>query len=151
MSFWRLHYHLVWTTKNRIPHIGVVEEQILSESFRLTFADLDVVPHAVGFMPDHVHIAVSIPPKIAISDVVRRLKGASSRAMNSDPRRLESSTFAWQDDYGALSFSDKGLDRVIEYVCNQPTVHANRQLIEVAELTAAPKPLQSTHTNPAPN
>jgi REP element-mobilizing transposase RayT len=60
--------------------IGDLELGIIGNSLKLTFVDLDVIPHAVGCMPDHIHVAVSIPPKVALSDLVRRMKGASSRA-----------------------------------------------------------------------
>src|SRR3712207_4975004 len=110
MPFWRLHYHLVWATRERLPLIGNDEEAAIRRSFELTYADLDLVPHAVGFMPDHVHVAVSIPPKVAISEAVRRLKGASANAVNSRVESPGAEDFRWQGDYGALSFGDSALE-----------------------------------------
>jgi putative transposase len=71
MPFWRFRYHLVWATRDRLPLIGESDEQAIRRSFELTYADLDLIPHAEGFMPDHVHLAVSIPPKVAVSEAVR--------------------------------------------------------------------------------
>jgi len=85
-------FHIVWTTKNRHAWIGNLEEEIISASLTSTFDDLDVIPHAVGYMPDHVHVVVSVPPKVAVADLVRRMKGASSHAVNSDRRRIEQQT-----------------------------------------------------------
>lgn len=118
--------------------IGAVEEEIIGASFAATFADVEVIPHAVGFMPDHVHIAASIPPKIAVADVVRRLKGASTRAVNLDPRRKEAPRFGWQDDYGVLSFGEKALPDVVAYVANQPERHRARTHISGLERTTDP-------------
>src|SRR4051795_11049944 len=114
MPFWRLHYHLVWATRDRLPLIGEAEEQSIRRSFELTFADLDLVPHAVGDMPNHVHVAASIPPKVAVAEAVRRLKGASANAVNAQSGEERSEAFRWQGDYGALSFGDSALPRVVD-------------------------------------
>ena len=128
MPFWRLHYHLVWATRDRLPLIGESDEQAIRRSFELTYADLDLIPHAEGFMPDHVHLAVSIPPKVAVSEAVRRLKGASANAVNARGDGVRSEDFRWQGDYGAFSFGDSALERVVDYVQNQRELHAAGRL-----------------------
>jgi putative transposase len=75
MPFWRMHAPVMWTSKGRRPLIGDLAQEIISHSFNLTFVDMEVIPHAVGYMPDHIHLAVSIPPKVAVADLVRRLNG----------------------------------------------------------------------------
>jgi putative transposase len=135
MPFSRLFYHLIWTTKNREPLIGREEEALIRRSFELTISNLDLIPHAIGVMPDHVHVVVSAPPKISPSEIVRRFKGASSREMNKrEDRSL--STFAWQDEYGVLSFGERALPTIVEYVMNQPTHHANGTLWPGLERTS---------------
>jgi putative transposase len=66
MSYWRLFYHLVWATANRHPSIGEPEEALIRQSFELTFRDLELIPHATGIMPDHIHVVVSVPPKVQL-------------------------------------------------------------------------------------
>lgn len=127
MPYWRMYCHIVWTTKNRRPMIGDLEAQIIGRSLKLTFTELEVIPHAVGYMPDHIHVAVSPPLKVALADLVRRMKGASSRAVNADPRRIDQITFAWQDGYGALSFGEKALAQVVAYIENQLDIHDKRR------------------------
>lgn len=114
----------------------LLEQEIVENSLKLTFAELDVIPHAIGYMPDHVHVVVSVPPKVAIADLVRRMKGASSHAVNSDRQRVELPTFRWQDEYGVLTFGDKALSDVIAYVSNQPSIHASRQTWPTMERTS---------------
>jgi len=84
--------------------------------------------YAIGFMPDHVHVAVSIPPSLAIADVVGRLKGASSHAVNQEH------PFAWQAEYGVLSSGEKSLPDVVAYAENQKARHAESRLWNLAEL-----------------
>ncbi|MGH2535591.1 MAG: IS200/IS605 family transposase [Thermomicrobiales bacterium] len=75
-------------------------------------------------MPDHIHVAVSIPPSILISTVVGRLKGASAHAVNHNGQWTVSSPFAWQGEYGIHSFGENALPTVVAYVQNQETHHA---------------------------
>jgi putative transposase len=128
MPYWRLFYHLVWATRDREPLIGPVEEAAVRRSFELTIGDLDLIPHAVGVMPDHVHIVVSIPPKIAVSETVKRLKGASAKAVNDRTDQNGLAQFNWQGDYGALSFGDAALERVVHYVEHQAEHHTEGRL-----------------------
>jgi putative transposase len=136
VPYWRMFCHIVWTTKDRRPTIEEIEEEILAASFKATFTELDAIPHAVGFMPDHVHIAASVPPKNAVADLVRRLKGASTRAANLDSRRLDRPTFGWQDSYGVLSFGEKALPDVIAYITTQKERHNSRDLWQIMERTS---------------
>jgi putative transposase len=119
---------VVWATKDRRPTIGDIEEIELRRSLELTIADLDLVPHAIGFMPDHVHLAISIPPKVPVAEAVRRLKGASSHAVNQAAQPSSGSAFAWQPEYGALTFGEKALSGVVAYVNEQRERHAGRTL-----------------------
>jgi putative transposase len=100
----------------------------------LTSEDFDLVPHAIGIMPEHVHFAVSIQPKQAVSDVIRRLKGGSSHAVY-EARGMTYPRFSWQPDYGAITFGERSLDQVVEYIRNQPLHHAEHSLWESLELT----------------
>jgi REP element-mobilizing transposase RayT len=82
--------------------------------------------YAVGVVSDHVHIALAIPPSERLSDVVRYLKGASTHAVNQQPNKF---TFAWQREYAALTFSDRGMKSFVDYVFAQKERHANKDLI----------------------
>ena len=71
-------YHLVWSTKYSF--------KVLRGSVRLRVRDIcrqvcrenDVEILRGVLSSDHVHMSVSVPPKLAISDLVRRMKGRSS-------------------------------------------------------------------------
>jgi putative transposase len=124
MPYWRHHYHLVWATKHREAAIGPDAEEIIRQSFASTFTRLKLIPHAVGIVPDHVHVAVSIPPSIAVAEVLHGLKGASSHAVNAEILAPEPARFAWQPEYGSLTFGDRSLSMVVDYVLNQREHHA---------------------------
>jgi putative transposase len=123
-SYWRFFVHLIWATKGREPLIGEAEEAILRRSWKVTLAERQVIPHAIGVMPDHVHFALSVPPKLAVADLVRLLKGASSHAVNHVGSSRSTGVFGWQPEYGGLTFGELALPRVIAYVENQREHHA---------------------------
>jgi putative transposase len=129
MPYWRLFYHLVWATKGRQPLIGEAEERAIQHSLMMTIADLELLARAIGMMPDHVHLVVGVPPTLAIADVVKRLKGSASRAVNTLPAwRVRDPGFAWQAEYGAHSVGERGLQTAIDYVLNQKERHAARAI-----------------------
>ena len=82
MSFWRLYYHLVWATKNREHLIQPEIEDRLHAYLVRKAAELDVYVYAINGWYDHAHVVAAIPPKHAVADVVKRLKGASSHYLN---------------------------------------------------------------------
>jgi REP element-mobilizing transposase RayT len=122
MPFWRLHYHLVWGTKNRLPLISEEIEPALFSVLAKKAADLGVILHGVNGIADHVHLIVSIPPKLAISTVVKELKGVSSHYLNHSGGM--EGTFAWQRGYGALTIGERQLETALEYVKGQKEHHA---------------------------
>ncbi len=66
-------------------------------------------------MEDHVHMLIQLPPTIALSDAVEKIKGSSSKWMG--PR------FAWQRGYGGFSVSKSSLNAVARYIRNQEQHH----------------------------
>lgn len=74
-------YHIVWITKYRKPILrGEIAKQ-LREWVRQTCATLDVEIVSGHVALDHVHLLVSVPPHLAVSQLVQRLKGRTSRLM----------------------------------------------------------------------
>src|SRR5215211_6977088 len=82
VPYWRLLYHLVWATAKRDPVLVDGLERLVERSTRAGCLDLGLVLHALSVMPDHVHVAVSIPPKHSVSFVVGKLKGSASYLVN---------------------------------------------------------------------
>ena len=71
-------YHIVWITKYRYKVLeGAVRERIRA-IIRQVCGELGVTIVKGVLSRDHVHMMVSIPPHLSVSDVVRRMKGRSS-------------------------------------------------------------------------
>ncbi len=125
MPYWRLFYHVVWGTKNRLALIDPAWEKDLYGYIWGKATALECIPHAIGGMPDHIHVAISIPPKLSVATSIGQLKGASSHHIN---QRYADRSFMWQAEYGVLSFSEKALSRIVDYVNNQKKHHADNTL-----------------------
>jgi REP element-mobilizing transposase RayT len=72
-------------------------------------------------MPDHVHLVLKCKPTIAFSDLVRVIKGSSSKWVNE--HYDVGGRFSWQEGYGGFSISESQLQKTINYVKNQDQHH----------------------------
>ena len=75
----------------------------------------------------------TIPPKLAVAEGVRQLKGASSHYVNH--QRGGEQKFAWQDGYGVLTLGERSMPDVVKYVKNQRQHHSAGTIIPVFERT----------------
>ena len=75
-------YHIVWITKYRYKVLeGALRERIRT-IIRQLCKELGVQIVSGVLSREHVHMFVEIPPHIAVSDFVRRVKGRSSHRGN---------------------------------------------------------------------
>lgn len=80
-SIYDLKYHIVWITKYRKPVLQGEIALRVRELIRQTCATLDVYIERGHVSKDHVHRFVSAPPDLAVSELVQRVKGRSSRLL----------------------------------------------------------------------
>jgi putative transposase len=73
-----LKYHIVWITKYRKPVLGKEIGTRTRELIRMICASLDVEIVKGNISRDHVHLLVSVPPYLAVSKLVQRIKGLTS-------------------------------------------------------------------------
>lgn len=131
MTYWRLHYHLIWSTMDRQPILTPQVEKLFYGVIYRKAEELGLKIYSAGNVEDHVHIVVSIPPKLSVSECVRHLKGASAFAINhmagSDRQ------FKWQAGYGALTVGERSLKTVMEYAARQKEHHQVGTMVNVYE------------------
>ena len=71
-------YHIVWSTKYRFKVLRGNLRMRVRDIIRQVCDENDVQIIKGVLSSDHVHMFVSVPPKIAISDLVRKMKGRAS-------------------------------------------------------------------------
>ena len=131
MPYWKLYYHFIWGTKNRLPLIYPALEPELYHAIAAKAKDLGGFVHAIGGVEDHIHLGVSIPPKVAPAKFIGDVKGNSSHYVNHIIK--PDFEFYWQDEYGVLSFGEKNLPAMVRYIHNQKQHHADGTLIVAME------------------
>lgn len=70
---------------------------------------------------DHVHIALSTPPELAVSDCARTIKANASRWVHERFKELQG--FQWQEGYSVFSVSKSNMGQVVRYIQNQREHH----------------------------
>ena len=127
-SYTSLHYHLIFSTKNRLPSITPDLQPRLYEYIGGILRGANSVLLAAGGMPDHVHLLVGVNKELAIAETLRTVKAGSSRWVHDT--FAEQRSFAWQAGYGAFSVSYSHLGRVKAYVARQAEHHRKRTFQE---------------------
>ena len=80
-SVFEIHLHLVWVTKYRKPVLVGPIGKWARELIREVCGTHDVQILKGHISKDHVHLLLSIPPKVTISRLVQRLKGKTAYEM----------------------------------------------------------------------
>jgi putative transposase len=118
-----INLHLVWHCKLSSP---LLTPQIEPLAHRFLYKRIIETPgafvHEIGGIETHVHLAVSVPPTLLLSDFIGQLKGGTSHDVNQQFGREK--VLEWQAGYGVVSFGSKDLPWVVDYIRNQRDHHA---------------------------
>jgi REP element-mobilizing transposase RayT len=83
---------------------------------------------AIGGMPDHVHVLVSMNPAQAPSDLMFHIKRGSSLWINE--KKLVAGKFSWQEGFGAFSYGKSQIPDVAIYIEKQEIHHKKQSFGE---------------------
>jgi REP element-mobilizing transposase RayT len=123
-TYTSLHYHIVFSTKNRERWITAdIEERIWAYLGGIA-REKKTKPLQIGGVDDHVHVLLGAPPTLAPSKIAQLIKGGSSAWIHGAFPNLQ--RFVWQDGYGAFTVSKSNLPEVTAYIQNQREHHRTR-------------------------
>ena len=123
-----INLHLVWHTKNSSPLLTPTIEPLAHRLLKQRVRDTPgVFIHAVGGTATHVHLAVTIPPTLTLSEWIGQIKGGSAHDVNKEVGKRQK-VLQWQAGYGAVSFGTKDLGWVKDYIANQREHHRRRKI-----------------------
>jgi REP element-mobilizing transposase RayT len=120
-TFTSLHYHIIFSTKNRERWIDQAVEQRIWEYLGGIARQNDMKALQIGGIEDHVHLVIGIPASLAVSKALQFLKGGSCRWIHETFPEL--ARFQWQDGYAAFAVSKSQVPDVVRYVANQREHH----------------------------
>ncbi len=116
-SVYSCQYHIVFCTKYRrsvlISGIDTRLKHLLvsmQEEFGYKLIDCEV-------MPDHVHLLVIIPPTVAVTDIIGRIKGKSSHTLREEfPSLTSKLPTLWTRGKFVSTCGTVSLQTVLEYI-----------------------------------
>jgi len=120
-------YHLVFSTKDRLPLITADIREPLYKYIAGIIRNQGGTLIEIGGMPDHVHCLARLPANKAVSDMLRAIKSDSSGWVN---RERPKDRFAWQAGYGAFTVSQSQAEVVQKYIQRQEEHHRVRSFKE---------------------
>jgi len=120
--------HIVFSTKNRRPLLKPPLRERVHEYLGGIVRGQKGDPLAVGGVSDHVHLLVRWNTHGSVSDLVRDLKGHSTKWLHAEDPAMH--TFCWQSGYAVFSVSESRKAKVIAYIREQENHHENRDFKE---------------------
>ena len=123
-SYNKIWIHAIYSTKNRFPLINLAVEKQIHEHMREQLIENGCPVRIINGMPDHVHLLFLQNPKMAITDIIKQVKGNTSHWINE--QNLIQDKFAWQTGYAAYSVSESQLEKGFQYIKNQKEHHLKK-------------------------
>ena len=135
-SVTRFTAHLVWVTKYRYPVLkGDIKSRCRELIIQICDAeDVQILKGVVS--KDHVHMHIEYPPKLSISDLVKRLKGRTSRMLQQEFPELGKRYWGrhfWGIGFGAWStgnITDEMVQEYLEHHEDMPNTQTGNWIME---------------------
>ncbi|NQU37394.1 MAG: IS200/IS605 family transposase [Actinobacteria bacterium] len=112
-------YHVIWCPKYRRRVIGGRVEIRLKEIINEIVVECGGQVIQLETMPDHVHLLMEIPPTVALSGLIQKLKGRSSRRLRQEFPHLRRLPALWSPSWFVSTVGGAPLEVVRRYVENQ--------------------------------
>ena len=119
-------FHVVWVTKYRFKVLRGEMRIRLREIIRQTCEELGVQIVKGVLSTDHVHMFVSIPPHLALSKAMQRIKGRSSRRIQMEYPELRKRYWGrrfWARGYFSTTSGNVTDDIILQYL----ELHSQRE------------------------
>lgn len=119
-TYLSLHYHVVFSTKNRVPCLAAEWRDRLHSYMSGTIKGLGGFPQNTGGWNDHVHLLFGLKATHTVSDTVRELKKASTAWLHDE---IGVRNFKWQEGYAAFTVGHREREAVRGYIDRQEEHH----------------------------
>ena len=127
-TYTQLHIQFVFAVQYRAALIGKEWKEELHKYITGIVSSADHKMLQVNSMSDHIHILAGIRPLQSIASLAQQIKAGSTKWIKQN--KFCPSTFAWQEGYGAFSYSKSHVPNVIRYIQNQETHHKTQTFLD---------------------
>ncbi|MFT3908927.1 MAG: IS200/IS605 family transposase [Ferruginibacter sp.] len=127
-TYTQLYIQFVFETKYRQAMIQNEWKENLHKYVTGIFQNNSHKMLQINSMPDHIHIFIGMKPHQSISSLIQNVKTESSKWIKE--QKFCTHPFAWQEGYGAFSYSRSHIDRVIRYIQNQEIHHRKENFLD---------------------
>jgi REP element-mobilizing transposase RayT len=119
-TFTQLHYHVIFSTKDRLPSIRPEWRERLWQFMGGIIRGEGGIALKIGGTADHVHLLITLKPKHDVSTILQKLKSKSSGWVHD---HFPEAGMWWQEGFGAFTVSHSGLGDVERYIGIQDEHH----------------------------
>ncbi|NOT52074.1 MAG: IS200/IS605 family transposase [Chitinophagaceae bacterium] len=126
-TYTQLHIQLVFAVKLRADLIQKEWKEGLHRYITGMFQKNNHKMLQINSMPDHTHILIGMRPDQSLSSLVKNVKTESSKWIKENKLCR---SFAWQEGFGAFSYSKSHVPEVIRYIQNQEAHHKKETFLD---------------------
>ncbi len=114
-----VNYHLIWIPRRRRKVLVGEVKGRLDRLLRQKAEEIGVEVLALEIMPDHLHLFVNAMSRLAIHQIVFRLKGYTSRILRQEFSHLKRMPSMWTSSYFASTSGNVSNDTIRKYIESQ--------------------------------
>lgn len=120
-TYTQLHVQFVFAVKYHAALIDKDWKERLHQYITGIFQSNNHKMLQINSLPDHIHIFIGLRPHQSVSALIQNVKTESSKWIKE--QGFCNSAFAWQEGYGAFSYSKSHAANVVRYIQNQEAHH----------------------------
>ena len=128
MPYTKVMIHYIWATKARQKLISKELKPLLLDHIKDNSVKKGIFIDTLNCVEEHIHLLISLGNDQTISKNAQLIKGESSFWVNQ--QGLINQKFEWQDDFIALSVSERFIPVVRQYIINQEEHHRKKSFAE---------------------
>jgi REP element-mobilizing transposase RayT len=120
-TYTQIIYHIIFGTKYHQQILHKANRQKLFQYITGILQNKNCHLYQINGIENHIHILFHLHPTIALSDIVKDIKLASSKFIKEN--NLFTDFIGWQNGYGAFTYSISAKQTLIAYIQNQEEHH----------------------------
>jgi REP element-mobilizing transposase RayT len=120
-TYTQILYHIVFATKDRLPALADSRRDDLFKYMNGVIRNSHCRPIWTNGVRDHVHSLLSLHPTVALADLLKDIKVASSIWVKDN--KVFPNFVGWQEGYGAFTYSLRDEPELVAYLKRQEEHH----------------------------